>query len=159
MTLLLAAVVSAVVSAIVAYGYDRLTSERRLAEALAKSEIEHDREMILELGRILRRHKEAYQSSERDEPSQTAFAKNLGTDFIPPLWEVSNRMIHRMTELNVWVLANHIAYEWIDGGATWQGQGTWFVEFRNDVDLMEDGLEELTGGESNLLRDRRNRNR
>ena len=53
MTVLVAAVVSALVSAGVAYLYERITFDRRLRETLAEAEVTHDREIILGLDRVL----------------------------------------------------------------------------------------------------------
>jgi hypothetical protein len=152
MTLLLAAAVSAVVSAGVAYLYERFTLERRLNETLAKAELEYDREVILKLDRVIQDHRSTFWNSNRSDEAKEAFAIGLAHEYRPLFRELSNRMARLMLERDLYWPATRLAYDWNDAGIHWRGEEPWFDLFDEDVQLLVEGLEELIGGADDPFR-------
>lgn len=153
MTILVTAVVSAVVSALVAFLYERLTAERRLGEVLAKQEITHDREMMLEMTRSLMAAKETFPGYTATEADREAYADELAHAWGPLLNELSNRGIRKMMENDVWSTANMVAWDWrrVGPGRQMRDRDNWWAEFDNDVELARDGIEAIIGGEADFL--------
>ena len=152
MTVLVAAVVSALVSAGVAYLYERFTFSRRLGETLAKAEIEHDREIILDLDRVIQDHRDTYWDSVRDDDAKVAFAVGLSQEYRPLFRQISNRMARLMYERDLYEMAARLAYDWSHAGAYWGGEEPWFEVFDNEVQFVVESLEELIGGAEDPLR-------
>lgn len=154
MTVLVAAVVSAAVAALVTYVRERLTLDRRLDEAVARAEIQHDRAVILDLDRVIQQHREIYWASPRDPSDVAIFAVSLSADFRPLFRQLSNRMMRSMIEKDgLYFVAAGLAYDWSDAGASWGGDRPWWGVFLGDVQLVVEGIEELIGGAHNPYRD------